>query len=247
QEKSLAFEKALSMDLIITALERCQFEFRERLYGPWVTVWAFVDQMLRGNCSCSEVLAQVVAYPPDSETQAGTRYPLVRAVVLFNLCMGVVSNFVFGPYQGKGSGESSLFRQLFDCLSPGDVVLGDKHYCSYRDICQLFERAVHTVVHHFSYRTQLAHNTIRIHMAQAAECLKLPLTEISFKNTMSILDAFRQLTATPEQIAIKIASIAHKRVGNRPGRSEPRAIKCKAKPYESLKTPRPTFANPATA
>lgn len=294
------------------------------------------------------------AFPPDGETVAGTRFPILRAVVVFSLSMGLAKEFAFGPYQGKGTGEISLLRRLWHAFEPGDVALGDKYYCSYQDVHQFLRRSVNVVVKHFSYRTTLttikrlgkhdflchwhrpkfasqkmsradfeqlpklilvrrvtvhvaipgfrsrryeilttlldakvytagdlaelyfrrwrgemylddikttlgmdvlrcrtvsmihkeilvgllAYNTVRLQMCQAAACLDVPLGEISFKTTLVVLKQFDGLDETEEMIATKLATIAHTPVGQRPGRSEPRAVKRKAKPYESLKKPR---------
>ncbi|HFE53967.1 MAG TPA: IS4/IS5 family transposase, partial [Bacteroidetes bacterium] len=89
----------------------------------------------------------------------------------------------------------------------------------------------------------LAHNTVRIQMAQAAECLEVPLEQISFSTTVRVLRTYDQCRLDPDSIAVKLATIVHRRVGNRPGRSEPRAVKRKGKTYPSLKTPRRTLAN----
>jgi IS4 transposase len=51
-----------------------------------------------------------------------------------------------GPYQGKQSGEPSLFRTLLDQLAAGTVVLGDRFYCSYFMMALLQERGVDAVV-----------------------------------------------------------------------------------------------------
>jgi hypothetical protein len=39
-----------------------------------------------------------------------------------------------GPYAGKNTGETALFRQLWRSLFPGDVVVGDRYFASYWDL-----------------------------------------------------------------------------------------------------------------
>jgi hypothetical protein len=50
-----------------------------------------------------------------------------------------------GPYRGKETGETALFRELFARLSPGDIVLGDRYYCSYFMIALLMRMKVDIV------------------------------------------------------------------------------------------------------
>jgi hypothetical protein len=55
----------------------------------------------------------------------------VRLVVLLSLATGMCTGMALGPYEGKETGETALLRQLLDRLKPGDIVLGDRYYCSY--------------------------------------------------------------------------------------------------------------------
>ena len=419
------------MELVTEALTESKVEYRERKLPPWLTLWAFVWQILKGYASCGDAVGQITkwhvqqgrkpcspdtghycevrrrlslqflrtlfrlqyekamkevprawkwlgkhdvkvvdgttfmmadtkanraSFPPQQEPSPGTRYPIIRAVGLFSLTLGLLKDFAYGPYEGKGTGESNLFRQLFCHINAGDVILGDKYYCSYQDVHQILARGAHVVVKHFQYRTNLklvkrlgkqdaiyrwkrprharqkmsaadfaalpeqiliriikvrvntpgfrvdqfeiattlldakqysadaiadlffrrwrvelyfddfktslglemlrckspemiekelvvgflAYNTVRIQMAQAAECFDVPLDEISFTATMNAMVTFQD-AHQPEEIATKLATIVQTRVGHRPGRSEPRAVKRRSKPYDRLDHGRPTF------
>ena len=87
----------------------------------------------------------------------------------------------------------------------------------------------------------LAYNLIRLLMAQSAfltECL--PRT-LSFKHTVQLWVSFtRQWRQTYDyaQVAVLMLMIAERRVGNRPGRIEPRAVKRRPKPMPLLTKPR---------
>jgi hypothetical protein len=50
-------------------------------------------------------------------------------------------------YAGKGTGEKSLFRRLYDTLKPGDVVLADALFDDYFIACDLHNRGIDLVVH----------------------------------------------------------------------------------------------------
>lgn len=90
----------------------------------------------------------------------------------------------------------------------------------------------------------LAYNLIRTVMAQTAQRFGVLPRTISFKGTMQTLLAFQpQLaSATPEALPRLIAAlwraISTHRVGDRPDRYEPRAVKRRAKPYKHLAKPR---------
>ena len=90
----------------------------------------------------------------------------------------------------------------------------------------------------------LAYNLTRKVMAQAALTADLNPRRISFMATVQTLNEFRRdlLAATPEQLdrlaAIVFRTIAAHRVGDRPDRCEPRAIKRRPKPHDLLMVPR---------
>jgi len=87
----------------------------------------------------------------------------------------------------------------------------------------------------------LAYNLIRLLMAQAAVHAGLLPRQLSFKHTLQVWIAWSQrqfLSAAPEDTAGLFRLIAQVRVGNRPGRVEPRLIKRRPKPFSRLQTTR---------
>jgi Transposase DDE domain len=80
---------------------------------------------------------------PQSRTQGiGLGFPLVRMVALISLATGVVRDLALGQYRGKESGETTLFRTLWDGLEAGEIVLGDRYFASFFGIAGLSQRQV---------------------------------------------------------------------------------------------------------
>jgi hypothetical protein len=71
------------------------------------------------------------AFPQPKTQKQGLGTPLIRWVVLIGLATAAVQGFAYGPYAGKETGETALFRELLDHLQRGDIVLADRFYCSY--------------------------------------------------------------------------------------------------------------------
>ena len=94
-------------------------------------------------------------YPQPSSQRPGLGFPIIRMVVLLSLTTAMVQGMAMGPYAGKETGETALFRQLFDRLKPGDVVLADRYFCSYFMIALLSALGVDVVfrLHHLRCRT----------------------------------------------------------------------------------------------
>jgi hypothetical protein len=85
-------------------------------------------------------------YPQNPSQKPGLGFPIARFVVVFCLATGSVLDAAIGQYQGKQTGENALFRSLWErVLAAGDVVLGDRYYCSYFDIAMLKQREVDSV------------------------------------------------------------------------------------------------------
>ena len=62
-------------------------------------------------------------FPQQSNQKPGLGFPIARLVALISLATGA--------YQGKGTGETSLFSQMLNTLLTGDLLLGDRYYCTF--------------------------------------------------------------------------------------------------------------------
>ena len=73
-------------------------------------------------------------------------FPIARVGAIISLSCGAVMNLGICRYAGKGQGEVSLLRQLWDCcLAPGDVLLGDRLVANWTGIVMLRERGYELV------------------------------------------------------------------------------------------------------
>jgi hypothetical protein len=70
-------------------------------------------------------------YPQQKGQKKGIGHPIARVVVVMSLTVGTVLDYAMGPFKGKGSGESSLFRSIFDCIERDDILLGDRYFPSF--------------------------------------------------------------------------------------------------------------------
>ncbi len=89
----------------------------------------------------------------------------------------------------------------------------------------------------------VAYNLIRRLMAEAARHHDLLPRQISFSGALQTFQALHDrgicsAPHTPERLAILLVAIAWHRVGNRPNRCEPRAVKRRSLPHRLLTEPR---------
>lgn len=76
-------------------------------------------------------------YPQNPSQKPGVGFPIVRAVVILSLATACVMDLAVGPYAGKETGENALLREMLDSLHEGDVLVADRHYCSFLMIALL--------------------------------------------------------------------------------------------------------------
>jgi hypothetical protein len=84
-------------------------------------------------------------YPQPVVQQPGLGFPLARIAVLLSLATGACQDLAIAPYAGKGTGETTLLRQMYDSLSPGDVVVADALFDNYFLACELRWRGIELV------------------------------------------------------------------------------------------------------
>jgi hypothetical protein len=85
------------------------------------------------------------SYPQPQAQQPGIGFPLARLAVLLSLATGACHDLAIAPYAGKGTGETTLLRQMYGTLEPGDVILADALFDDYFIACELRQRGIELV------------------------------------------------------------------------------------------------------
>jgi hypothetical protein len=287
-------------------------------------------------------------YPQQGGQLPGLGFPICRIVGVTSLASGVLLDAAIGPFNGKGSGEHGLLRELQDCFQPGDVLLGDAFYPTYFFLAEMQARQVDIVMEQSGQRRRrtdfrrgqrlgprdhlivldkprqkpdwmaqadydaapesltirefkaagrilvttmvkpskqalgalyqrrwqveldirqikevmgmnvlscktpdmakkeiwihlLGYNLIRLLMAQAASLARVRPRDLSFKHCLQLWLSWvhRTCSIDMDMYPALFNLIAQQRVGKRPGRVEPRALKRRPKPYPLLTKPRP--------
>ncbi len=71
-----------------------------------------------------------LAYPQPSSQKAGCGFPIAKISVLFSLVTGAAVALAIDTLNVH---DLKLARRLYESLDPGDVLVGDRAYCSYVD------------------------------------------------------------------------------------------------------------------
>jgi hypothetical protein len=95
--------------------------------------------------SMPDTPANRAAYPQPVVQQPGIGFPMARVAVLLSLATGACHDLAIAPYAGKGTGETTLLRRMYESLKPGDVVLADALFDNYFLACELRDRGIELV------------------------------------------------------------------------------------------------------
>ena len=86
------------------------------------------------SCSMPDTPPLQEAFGQPDGQREGCGFPVAKIVAMFAWASGAVLDVAIGPYR---SSELSLWRQLWDQLKAGDVVLGDRFYGTYAALAHL--------------------------------------------------------------------------------------------------------------
>lgn len=81
-------------------------------------------------------------YPQQQGQKPGCGFPVARAVAVLSLATACILDVAIGPYQGKQTRETALFRSLLGKFGSGDVAVMDRYYCSFMMIASLLGQGV---------------------------------------------------------------------------------------------------------
>jgi hypothetical protein len=85
------------------------------------------------------------SYPQPEVQEPGLGFPLARLTVILSLASGACLDLAMARYAGKGTGETTLLRQMYGSLQPGDVVVADALFDNYFIAWELRQRGIELV------------------------------------------------------------------------------------------------------
>jgi hypothetical protein len=97
------------------------------------------------HVSMPDTPANQASSPQPVVPQPGLGFPLARLVVFRSLATGAGHDLAIAPYEGKGTGETTLLREMDGALKPGDVIRADALFDNDFLICELRDRGIDLV------------------------------------------------------------------------------------------------------
>jgi hypothetical protein len=130
-----------------TLATRTARDLQASMAAPWKWNGRSVFIFDGSSVSMPDTAENQAVYPQPPTQQPGLGFPLARIGLLLSLATGACHDLAIAPYKGKGTGETNLFRRMYDTLKPGDVVLADALFDDYFISCELCQREIDIVAH----------------------------------------------------------------------------------------------------
>ena len=135
----------LHTDVLCILTKRTAQELQAGMVQEWKWHGRNVFIADGSHVSMPDTAQNQASYPQSAGQRPGIGFPLARLMVLLSLATGACHDLAMAPYAGKGTGEKTLLRQLYDNLQPGDVVLADALFDDYFIACELRQRGIELV------------------------------------------------------------------------------------------------------
>jgi hypothetical protein len=132
----------LPLGVVVRVARQIASEVDDQAQQGWLWNGRRVSLVDGTTASMPDTPENQQAYPQSRSQGVGLGFPLARIVALISLATGVARDLAPGPYQGKETGETALFRALWDRLQAGEIVLGDRVFGSFFGIAGLTRRGV---------------------------------------------------------------------------------------------------------
>jgi Transposase DDE domain len=136
----------LPTDVLRTLARRTAHELQAGVADGWKWNGRNVFVADGSHVSMPDTPQNQASYPQPPTPRPGVGFPLARVAVLLSLATGACHDLAIAAYSGKGTGETTLLRAMYDTLRPGDVVLADALFDNYFLVCELRDRGIDLVV-----------------------------------------------------------------------------------------------------
>ena len=131
--------------ILSTLAKRTTEELQTSIANQWKWNGRSVYIVDGSHVSMPDTAKNQAAYPQPPTQKPGLGFPLARVTVALSLATGACHDLAIAPYKGKGTGEKTLFRRMYDTFNPGDVVLADALFDDYFIACELCNRGIDIV------------------------------------------------------------------------------------------------------
>lgn len=133
--------------LKLTALQRLVREsaddLEERVDRSWLWKGLHAKLVDGFTFTMPDTPENQAVFPQNPAQRPGVGLPIARVCAVLSLATAGLCDLAVGPYEGKETGESALLRGLLGTFAKDDVVVFDRHYCSFLMLALLAQGGQH--------------------------------------------------------------------------------------------------------
>lgn len=155
--------------------------------------------------SMPDTAANQAAWPQPASQAPGCGFPLLKMVGLTSLASGAILDYVIDRHDVH---DSRLFTRLWSKLTRGDVVLGDRAFCSYATLASLAARGVDVVMRLHQRRD---HDMAKGKPLGEGDCLVTWLKPTECPEVMSA----EEFAALPATLTVRLIKVFIQEPGSR--------------------------------
>jgi hypothetical protein len=137
--------RRMQTDVLRTLAKRTAEELQSSVAEEWKWNGRTVLIADGSHVSMPDTPQNQALYPQPPTQKPGIGFPPARITVLLSLATGACHDLAIAPYKGKGTGETTLLRRMYDALKPGDVILADALFGNYFLVSDLRDRGIDLV------------------------------------------------------------------------------------------------------
>ncbi len=150
--------KRLPTELLSTLAKRIGWRLSNNTGSDALWLGRRVKVVDGSSASMPDTRANQEAYPQPANQKPGCGFPVLSFVAVFCLGSGALLAMAFGQWSAN---DFSLFYFVRNAFVFGDIMLGDRAFCSYAELALLRRKGVDTVARlHQARRTDFRHGTI---------------------------------------------------------------------------------------
>lgn len=94
-------------------------------------------------------------FPKHRGQKEGLGFPICRIVGVTSLSTGALLNAAIGRFNGKGSSEQTLLRQIVDTFNRGDIVMGDAFFPTWFFIADMQSKGIDILMEQLGARKKV--------------------------------------------------------------------------------------------
>jgi Transposase DDE domain len=144
-ENTAAYSKArkrFPLELVHELFKAIAEEMEKRVPDRWLYRGRPVKLVDGTGIQMPDTPENRAAYPQPPSQKKGVGFPQARLVGVISLSIAAVLGIAIGPFEGKGTGEHALLREILSCLAKGDIMLADSYYPSYFLVAKLMAMGI---------------------------------------------------------------------------------------------------------